>query len=444
MYVRKNLRRLIAASVVFGTLIFPPQFDNFNFVSTVQAEVKTYTGEGEATMGESETLEKVIERAKKYAMRDAIEKAGVYIRSHSELHNSELDDKILTLAGGVVKVIESDKEIVSKDNAVKVLATVTITIDTDDLRKEIDKYFEKNTQKVKIEISQEKIENKTPSVDKVKLSEQKINEAIKLCDKGKFQDALPICNEAIKLNASNPKTYEVLGWIYNSIEDRNNTISALNKALKLNPNSGVAYERLAQSYIALQEYDIAMNYCKKALEVQPDWIWTYAARGIIYDKLKNYSQAIDDFDKAIKKFPDVSWIYVSRGWTYYNLNNFDKSMSDFKKALELDPNNIWGYDALGCVYNRIGEYSKALEILEVALQIDSNNHCVLEKTGATYMCMKQYQKAISYCDKSIKIKPNDRNYFWAYVTRGKCYQALENYKKANSDFAKAKQLGYKE
>lgn len=443
MYVRKNLRRLIAAPVVFGTLIFPPQFDNFNFVSTVQAEVKTYTGEGEATMGESETLEKVIERAKKYAMRDAIEKAGVYIRSHSELHNSELDDKILTLAGGVVKVIDSDKEIVSKDNAVKVLATVTITIDTDDLRKEIDKYFEKNTQKVKIEISQEKIENKTPSVDNVKLSEQKINEAIKLCDKGKFQEALPICKEAMKLDSNNYKSYEVLGWIYNGLGNHNEAISVLNKCLKINSKSGVAYERLAWSYRGLKDYNRALNYCDKAIEVQPNWIWTYSIRGHIYYDLKNYSKAIADFDKVLQAVPNSSE-YIARGWLYYDLKNYSQAISDFKKALELAPDNIWCYDALGGVYNRIGEYNKALEILQVALQMNSNNHCVLEKIGATYMLMKQYQKAISYCDKSIKIKPNDRNYFWAYVTRGKCYQALENYKKANEDFAKARELGWNE
>ncbi len=44
MYIGKKLRRLIAVSVAVGALIFPPPLDNFNFVSTVQAKIKIYTG----------------------------------------------------------------------------------------------------------------------------------------------------------------------------------------------------------------------------------------------------------------------------------------------------------------------------------------------------------------------------------------------------------------
>lgn len=402
-------------------------------------------------MGESETLEKVIERAKQYAKREAIEKAGVYIRSRSEVRNLELvKDEIISMAGGIVKVIDSDKEIISKDNAVKVFVTVTITIDTDDLQREIDKYFEKNTQKTKIEVVQEKIENKTPETDDVALSKKKVDEAVKLCDKGNFQDALPVCNEAITLNPENSNAYEVLGWIYNSMGNPNKAISASNRALQLNPKNVAACVNLAHAYIGLQEYNLAMNYCNKALKVQPDWFWTYGARGIIYDKLKNYDKAVEDFSKVIdnhsniiEKSPNSSWIYVSRGWAYYNLNDFDKSMTDFKKAMKINPNNIWAYDGLGCLYyNRLGEYDKAIEILSAALSIDSNNPNILEKLGATYMQLKEYKKAISYFGKSIEINPHDRNYFWAYVNRGHCYKALGENKKAEADFTKARQLGW--
>ena len=76
-------------SLIFLTIFF--------FSSIAHAEIETYTGKGEATMGESETLEKVIERAKQYAKQEAIEKAGVYIKSHSKTENFKLiEDEIIS------------------------------------------------------------------------------------------------------------------------------------------------------------------------------------------------------------------------------------------------------------------------------------------------------------------------------------------------------------
>ena len=154
-------------------------------------------------------------------------------------------------------------------------------------------------------------------------------------------------------------------------------------------------------------------------------------------------QAIFLCDEAINLNPNSDDAYHARGWAYRNLKEPSKAVSDFKKAIELEPYNAAHYDGLGCVYNDLGEHNKAISVLNHALQLDPNNRYVLEKLGAAYMCLKQYRLAISYCDKSIKINPNDPNYPWAYVTRGKCYQALGEHDKAQADFARARQLGWK-
>ena len=59
MYIRKNLRRMIVASIIVGGFTFVPITEVYNFplISIAHAEVKTYTGIGEYLMSDGETME---------------------------------------------------------------------------------------------------------------------------------------------------------------------------------------------------------------------------------------------------------------------------------------------------------------------------------------------------------------------------------------------------
>ena len=298
----------------------------FLLMSHVNAEVKTYTGTGEYRMGDSDTPKSAERGAKEKALRDALERAGVYVGSYSEVEDAELvTDKIISQTGAVLKVL--DTKVVWDGFIVRV--TVQVEIDADELNRRL-----KN-------IDTPEKNSSPPAVDNIALSKQKFDEGFKFFLDGKFREAISFFNEALKLNPNNESAYNV------------------------------------------------------------------------------------------------------RGWSRRNLKELYNAISDFKKAIELEPDNANHYDGLGCVYNDLGEHRKAVSVLSNALQLDPNNQYVLEKLGAAYMCLKQYKQAISYCDKSIQINPNDSNYPWAYVTRGKCYEALGEHDKARADFAKARQLGWK-
>ena len=66
--MKKFLAALLTAGLMFTT-------------STVNAELKTYTGTDEYVMSEFETIDIAKQRAKQKAERNAQEKAGVYINS---------------------------------------------------------------------------------------------------------------------------------------------------------------------------------------------------------------------------------------------------------------------------------------------------------------------------------------------------------------------------
>lgn len=78
--MKKFLKKIIAASVVAGSLIFVPQIYNSNLVSTVQAEIKTYTGVGKCVQGDLITIEQAKNYAKLRAELNAKEQAAfIYV-----------------------------------------------------------------------------------------------------------------------------------------------------------------------------------------------------------------------------------------------------------------------------------------------------------------------------------------------------------------------------
>ena len=69
----------------------------FLLMSHADAETKTYTGTGEYRMGDSDTPKSAERGAKEKALRDALERAGVYVSSYSEVEDAELvTDKIIS------------------------------------------------------------------------------------------------------------------------------------------------------------------------------------------------------------------------------------------------------------------------------------------------------------------------------------------------------------
>ena len=134
------MKKFLAALIVAGNFLFmPPSY----------ASIETYVGEGSATMSEAETQDKAVDRAKLKALRDAQEKAGVYIRSQSRMRDLELvEDDVETITAGIVKIMSTNiKKTVLNDDVIQVFVTVTVQINTDDLQREIDRLLDKRKPK---------------------------------------------------------------------------------------------------------------------------------------------------------------------------------------------------------------------------------------------------------------------------------------------------------
>ena len=351
MYIKNNLRRLIIASVIAGSLAFTPDIYSLPIIVPIaQAKVQMYEGIAEDYPSEIESQDISKLRARNKAIRKAVEKAGIYLKSYSRTINAVLqDDEISAIASnsyqliGDVKYERITKQVTEESSVIIWKATVNVNVDDSEIQswlkreekdrstivtqtKENQKATEENDKQV--EELRKRAENIKTEQDKPKLE----REFIKV---GNEFLAIQRNDEAVQLGYQ--KYYQ-------------EAIKKLNEALELKPNFDWAYYNRGVIYVFLKNYKMAKNDFDKAIQINPNLDAAYNNRGIIYSDSKKYEQAMADYNKAIELNPNNADPYNNRGNAYFNLQNYKQAIEDYTKAIQINPIFAGAYYNRGSIY----------------------------------------------------------------------------------------------
>ena len=462
---RKRWRKILAASLVVGTLTFAPEIYDVKNFSVVHAEVKLYTAMGVDYGNEIESQEIVKLRARDKAIKNAVKQAGVYLKTYSRSVNSELtDDEITAITSNAYELVGEPKynRVIKQvsDQITLIVWEVTVDVNVDD--GEITKWYNRDDKERSTLISQTRETNEAAAENERKvedlrkrannitdeagraqlkkefeqadnefLSNQKVEEGTRLAYNQKFDDAIKLYTEAIELNPNNAAAYNWRGNIRNT--------RALGKEL---------VEKNLPAGKKLREQ--ALDDLNRTIQLKPDYSEAYGNRGFVYFSAKNYSNSIKDFNRAIELNPNHVQNYVYRAlyWKQIAKDN-NRALADYNKALELDPNNAHVYMNRATFYKfNMKNYSLAIEDLTKAIQFETQEFMIgyyYYVRGECYQKLKLYDKAVADYTQAIPLIERDENFKklvpFAYDERGKCYQALGDTAKAQADFKKAEEFG---
>ena len=389
MNKRKIFRRAVSMMFVVSIMLF---------AAVTHAEI--YTGEGSYVMSEGENLGVSKERAKADAMRNATEKAGVYVKSYSRSKNFELEEDIIeTMTANILKLVEDPKFLPYEqlDNLEGLMIRVIVKVQIDD--SDINRWLNKDDNEKSTLVSQnealrkaneeqariiedlkrqlannpndrEQITKKFEAEDKIFLSNQKVEEGWNLWEKKDFNGAKNLFDEAVQLNPDNTQAYLGRGTSYASLKQNERAIQEFDKAIQLNPNYAMAYNNRGSAYIDLKQYDKAIQDLNNAIQINPKFTEAYLNRGTIYSEvLKQYDMAIQDYNKAIELNPNSDLAYSFRAWNYYCLKNYSQAIEDVTKAIQINPNNMHAYLIRRICYLALGDKAKAQADLAKAKEL---------------------------------------------------------------------------
>lgn len=155
----------------------------------------------------------------------------------------------------------------------------------------------------------------------------------------KIGDAMPLFEEAIRLEPRLISPYLNLAVYYDAAED--------------NPTKALAL---------LKE---GINHCPQ----EPD---LHFSAGIMYSHAKKYSEAIASYEKALQfnyKGP-LETLYLNIGTNYARLGKYDESIPYLNKSLEINPTKLDAYQNLSLVYLRKGDRTNARKTAEKLKELD--------------------------------------------------------------------------
>ena len=354
---KKFLRRILATSMAFSALTFTAEIYFPPIVSVVHAEVKEYVGVGESIVSDRETIDIGKQGARLQAIRNAQEKAGIFISSYSVMKDQELEtDEVIAFTAGIVKINDNIKyePIPLGDDlgTIKYRATVVVTIDTDDLTAKINQWLGKTSQDRSTLTEQsrdlnntlERIQTRTTEIETAvagassPVDATKIQAEIKELDKDiLYAQRLAEAAKYTKLiNAGNATAdnyfmrAKAFGFSYINL-----AFADFDKAIELDPtNSEYFYARSEFYWRAKKDYDAAIADISKAIELEPDNESYLYTRAQFYFAIKDYNLAAKDFER-LTKLPTQRPEYEERPYQNYDfLVRCYELLGDKEKAIE--------------------------------------------------------------------------------------------------------------
>lgn len=437
----------------------------------VSAAVETYEGVDEYyVLGAVENINVARERARERALRDAREKAGVYIHTISKVVNMHMvEDEIITVASGVMRVVETTYEVIqlADMDGFLIRATVRASIDTSSIEKFLKKDEEEMSKIVaaekEIRLQEEQQDEKIESLkrgyvkaetaeekeviakqiieeDNIFLSNMKLREGNIYRDEGNHEQAEKIFTEAIELNPENALAWHNRGWAYVEQKKYKQAMEDFNKATELNPNSELSYFGRGWVYNLLKEYDEAIREYDKAIDLNRNYFVAYNNRGAAKSWLNQMREAIADYDKAIELHPHYAKAYENRAKAYSALNEDAKAQADFRRAEKIISSNKGGDKIIeeALALDKNGNFYKALELFNQAAELYPDNEFIFVNRGNIYNDrVRDYEAAIADYNKSLEINPK---FSWAYHNRALAYGRLKRWDEAIADYGRALEM----
>jgi len=217
-------------------------------------------------------------------------------------------------------------------------------------------------------------------------ADQGLTEAVKLYDRGKYQQALQILSQT-NASQNDAEVHFRLGKVYLKLHKRDDAIRELREAVRIDPSNGTYHLWLGRAYgdkashvsflfatgwarKVAQEFETAVKLSPRDLEARFDLlqfyleapalvgggrlkaqaeareiaaidpVQGYLARAMEYEQDKRWDEARQELTRATTEFPRDSVAFTNLADFLLDRQDYAGAESNGARALELDPGNI--------------------------------------------------------------------------------------------------------
>jgi tetratricopeptide (TPR) repeat protein len=305
------------------------------------------------------------------------------------------------------------------------------------------------------------------------------NEAEKLIDSSKYNEAIVLLKKALKEKPDYWEAYNKMALAKIKLGNYKEAIKDLDKADKIAPFNyetiklkGINFylnNNFAESKVALdsathmaeadklddvelyyyrallmfkgKSYKDALEICEVILDWKPNYIDAFILKGKIRFAMKEYNHAIKELTEAIKIMPATKidlGSYKLRAKSKFEVGDFKGAITDWNVYIESVPNEEEALISRAAAKININDNTSAIADLDEAIKVNGKNPVSYCYRGVAKGGNKQYVEALKDLDYAIKMK---FDYAAAYVNRAAIKLASKDKRGACQDLEKADTLG---
>ncbi len=225
----------------------------------------------------------------------------------------------------------------------------------------------------------------------------------------------------------------LLGALYFSDGQYENSIAVANKVLELDPQNMDALELISMCQRAMGDKVSYKNTANQILQLDPYNATANIQKAEEYALNKKWKPARECYKKVLQKDSDNTEALFGYAQMSYYLDDVKTAKNTFQKILNIDSKNDLALAYMAKLYAEDSNYSKASEYVSQALKIDENNYDYWIDYGSYLRFQGKFDEAEKAWTRATEIDPD---YFLAYAylaghfdENEKIPEALENYRK---------------
>mmetsp|Transcript_615 Transcript_615/g.552 ORF Transcript_615/g.552 Transcript_615/m.552 type:complete len:162 (+) Transcript_615:32-517(+) len=135
------------------------------------------------------------------------------------------------------------------------------------------------------------------------MSAPSIQQADKLRDERKFNEAIEEYKKLISLNQELGKAYYGLGMAQADVGLKADAINSFNKAIDFDPQNGSSYYNLAWAARDTNRWDDAIKALQRVIELNPNDGFPYGHMCSYYSSANKWKEAVPYFKDLAQRYP---------------------------------------------------------------------------------------------------------------------------------------------
>lgn len=225
-------------------------------------------------------------------------------------------------------------------------------------------------------------------------AEQLVEQAKGLLARKRYEEAIPLLQQAASYDARSPAVHFYLGSAYYHTKEMEKAIQEYQSVLQIEPHTVEAIFNIGSCYEHLRQYDQAISWYERYLKENPT-----ASDGA------DVRRTIEE----IKKNVEVHRLFKESRAALEEKRALDARFL-LERAAQLEPTSPEIHYNLGMAYHNSGNLPKAIEEFERALQIKPDMTDAMLNIGSSFQAIGQKSEAISWFQKYLSANPQAQDY----------------------------------